>query len=197
MKKLIIIGALLLTLALPGLAQVITPGMSGVETRNALNTAFSEVLGVVDSVNETIRIGGVQITANAAEVNILDNALVNVTELNRLVGLSGNIMTLLGGKAPTNNANFTGTFTMPVPYTAGTTEVIDVVNYTTQNYSTTGTGNIVLSTGATLTTVNITDLIKLTPTVSPPSGATEGMIYMDTDHHLYVYNATTWMQLDN
>lgn len=100
MKKLIIIGALLLGLALQGFAQtdVLSPGMSGVQTRNALNTAFSQTLGVVDTVNETIRIAGVQITANAAEVNILDGALVNVTELNRLVGLSGSIMTLLGAK---------------------------------------------------------------------------------------------------
>ena len=100
MKKLIIIGVLLLGLALQGLAQtdVINPGMSGTQTRNALNTAFSELLGVVDTVNETIRIGGVQITSNAAEVNILDGALVNVTELNRLVGLPGNIITLLAGK---------------------------------------------------------------------------------------------------
>ena len=100
MKKLIIIGALLLGLALQGLAQtdVITPGMNGLQTRNALNTAFSEMLGVVDTVNETVRIGGIQITANAAEINILDNALVNVTELNRLVGLPDNIVTLLAGK---------------------------------------------------------------------------------------------------
>lgn len=100
MKKLIIIGALLLGLALPGLAQdVVTPGMNGLQTRNALNTAFSELLGVVDTVNETIRVGGVQITANATEINtVLDGALVNVTELNRLVGIPGNIVTLLAGK---------------------------------------------------------------------------------------------------
>lgn len=99
MKKLIIIGFLLLGLTLQGLAQdVVTPGMSGLQTRNALNTAFSELLGVVDTLNETIRVGGVQITANAAEVNILDGALVNVTELNRLVGIPGNIVTLLAGK---------------------------------------------------------------------------------------------------
>lgn len=100
MKKLIIIGALLIGLALQGLAQtdVITPGMNGLQTRNALNTAFSELLGVVDTIDETIRIGGIQITANAAEVNILDGALVDVAELNRLVGLSDNIMTLLGAK---------------------------------------------------------------------------------------------------
>lgn len=71
------------------------------------------------------------------------------------------------------------------------------LNYSTENYGATGTGDIVLSTGATLTTVNITDVIKLTPTASPPSGAVEGMVYADTDHHLYYHNGTTWIQLDN
>lgn len=75
--------------------------------------------------------------------------------------------------------------------------VTSAENYSTENYGATGTGDIVLSIGPTLTTVNITDVIKLTPTASPPAGATEGMIYMDTDHHLYVHNGTTWVQLDN
>lgn len=71
------------------------------------------------------------------------------------------------------------------------------LDYSTENYGATGTGDIVLSTGPTLTTVNITDVIKLTPTASPPTGATEGMIYADTDHHLYYHNGTTWIQIDN
>lgn len=73
----------------------------------------------------------------------------------------------------------------------------NIENYSTENYGSTGTGDIVLSIGPTLTTVNITDVIKLTPTASPPTGATEGMIYADTDHHLYYYNGTGWVQLDN
>jgi hypothetical protein len=39
--------------------------------------------------------------------------------------------------------------------------------------------------------------IVLTPSVSPPGSPVEGMIYMDTDHHLYVYNASIWVQIDN
>jgi hypothetical protein len=75
--------------------------------------------------------------------------------------------------------------------------ITGVEEYSVENYGATGTGDIVLSVGATLTTVNITDVIKLTPTASPPAGATEGMIYADTDHHLYYYNGTGWIQLDN
>ena len=44
--------------------------------------------------------------------------------------------------------------------------------------------------------VNITHFFTLTPMVAPPSGS-EGRVYMDTDHHLYVHNGTTWVQLDN
>lgn len=76
-------------------------------------------------------------------------------------------------------------------------DTTDTETYSTENYGTTGTGDIVLSIGPTLTTVSITDVIRLTPTASPPAGATEGMIYADTDHHLYYYNGTGWIQLDN
>ena len=100
-------------------------------------------------------------------------------------------------KAPINNATFTGTHTIPLPFTAGSTEVTSIENYSTENYGATGTGDIVLSIGPTLTTVNITDVIHLTPTANPPAGAREGMIYADTDHHLYYYNGTSWIRLDN
>ncbi|HNX38577.1 MAG TPA: glycosyl hydrolase family 28-related protein [Candidatus Cloacimonadota bacterium] len=45
--------------------------------------------------------------------------------------------------------------------------------------------------------LHITDALHLTPTANPPGTATEGTIYMDTDHHLYVHNGSTWIQLDN
>ncbi len=39
--------------------------------------------------------------------------------------------------------------------------------------------------------------IKLLPQALPPGSPAEGMIYADTDHHLYYYNGSTWVQLDN
>jgi hypothetical protein len=39
--------------------------------------------------------------------------------------------------------------------------------------------------------------LRLMPTALPPTTVREGMIYMDTDHHIYVYNGSTWVQLDN
>ncbi len=41
------------------------------------------------------------------------------------------------------------------------------------------------------------DVLKLTPSASPPVTANEGDIYADTDHHLYYFNGTDWKQLDN
>ncbi len=45
--------------------------------------------------------------------------------------------------------------------------------------------------------VGINDVLTLTPIADPPSNPAEGMIYADTDHHLYYYNGSTWKQLDN
>ena len=98
-------------------------------------------------------------------------------------------------KANSDSPIFTTTATLPASLTIGSSSVTGTEAYSSENYGSTGTGNIVLSTGPTLTTVNITDVIKLTPTASPPAGATEGMIYADTDHHLYYYNGTSWISM--
>lgn len=39
--------------------------------------------------------------------------------------------------------------------------------------------------------------VNLTPQADPPSVAAEGQVYADTDHHMYYYNGTSWLQLDN
>jgi hypothetical protein len=206
MKKLIIIGFLLFSLALRGLAQnVVSPGMDGLQTRNALNTAFSEVLGVVDTVSETIRIEGIQVTAKAAEVNILDGALVNVTELNRLVGIPGNIVTLLAGKenslgnpsvdgyVPSKSVAGVVTWIAPgggaeYPEGSGIPTIVDgstwgatigvssAENYSTENYGTTGMGDIVLNSGPTITNPTIYYTPRATGTVVAGTGITATML---------------------
>ena len=40
-------------------------------------------------------------------------------------------------------------------------------------------------------------VLTLTPMADPPGAPAEGMIYADTDHHLYYYNGSGWVQLDN
>lgn len=47
------------------------------------------------------RIGGTAVTSNAAELNILDGALINYTELNHLVGVTSAIQTQLNAKQAT------------------------------------------------------------------------------------------------
>jgi len=50
---------------------------------------------------------------------------------------------------------------------------------------------------------NLRSVLRLTPRAVPPTltidgmAPSEGMIYADTDHHLYYYNGTSWLQLDN
>lgn len=48
--------------------------------------------------NGTIRLGGVVITPDGTEINILNGLLSNTTELNRLVGVTANVQTQINGK---------------------------------------------------------------------------------------------------
>jgi len=59
-------------------------------------------------------------------------------------------------------------------------------------YSLEVVGNANITTSCTLGT-----FLQLTPTADPPGSPSEGMIYADTDHHIYYYNGSTWVQLDN
>ena len=80
------------------------------------------------------------------------------------------------GYAPTNNATFTGTHVIPLPYTVGTTSVTSVENYPTENYGTTGMGDVVFSIGATMTSPNITNAPVATGTVVAGTGITAAML---------------------
>ena len=46
-------------------------------------------------------------------------------------------------------------------------------------------------------TVNINSVLSLTLRADPPGSPVEGMIYADTDHHIYYYNGSGWVQMDN
>jgi len=56
------------------------------------------------------------------------------------------------------------------------------------------TAQIQWTTTDTVTT--FLNCIKLLPQDDPPGTPAEGMIYSDTDHHLYYYNGSGWVQLD-
>lgn len=40
-------------------------------------------------------------------------------------------------------------------------------------------------------------VLKLTPSADPPGSPSAGWVYMDTDNNIYVYNGTTWVQMNN
>jgi hypothetical protein len=171
------------------------PTINGGTFKTALSLTASDVgLGNVTNESKATMFTNPTFTGTVAGVSASMVGLGNVTNESKATMFT----------SPT----FTGTVTMPTPFTLGATSVTvsgaelnlldgvtSIETYSTENYGATGTGNIVLSIGATLTTVNITDVIKLTPTASPPAGATEGMIYADTDHHLYYYNGSTWVSM--
>jgi len=111
MKKAVFL-LILLSLCILSQAQVVTSGMTGAQMRNALNTKFNDIADVVDNTNRTIKVGGIVITANATELNILDGILATTTELNRLVGVTSSIQTQLDSKAPIASPTITGTATI-------------------------------------------------------------------------------------
>ena len=199
MRKLLVF--ILILISIKGLAQydsikISTPN-SGVGDN--LRTAGGKMNAVITHLN-TIQIYNI----SQPEMAILNGALASTAEINHLVGVTSPVQTQLNARAPLASPTFTGTVVLPATTSIGTvsnTEILALdgvtgsLNYSSENYGATGTGDIVLNTGPTLTTVNITDVIKLTPTASPPSGATEGMIYADTDHHLYYYNGTSWVSM--
>ena len=45
--------------------------------------------------------------------------------------------------------------------------------------------------------INMGSVLKMTPLADPPTSPSLGWIYVDTDTHIYMYNGTTWKQLDN
>lgn len=59
------------------------------------------------------------LTASAAELNILDGATLSTTELNYLDGVTSAIQTQLNAKAPTASPTFTGTVTLPTDTSVG------------------------------------------------------------------------------
>ena len=68
--------------------------------------------------------GATDVTSTAAEVNILDGATLSVTELNYVDGVTSAIQTQMDLKAPLASPTFTGTVTIPTPFTLGAVSVL-------------------------------------------------------------------------
>ena len=74
------------------------------------NTVANEMRIYNGTIFEAIGLNGV--TADAAELNILDGATLTTTELNYVDGVTSAIQTQLDTKAPSANPTFTGTVTL-------------------------------------------------------------------------------------
>jgi len=74
------------------------------------NTSANEMRIYNGTVFEAVGLNGV--TADAAEINILDGATLSTTELNYVDGVTSGIQGQLDAKAPINNPVFTGTVSL-------------------------------------------------------------------------------------
>ena len=82
-------------------APVADPTFTGTATAPTVNASTA------------LQIGGVAVTATAAELNVLDGITASVSDLNGVVGINSNVQTQLNLKAPIDGATFTGTTTIP------------------------------------------------------------------------------------
>ena len=106
MRKLITI--LLFALAVQCHSQW-TPMRNRVEYRDSVSFRRDANFLAPARFQQSFKLGAVTVTSNGAELNILDGALVNVTELNRLVGVTSGVQAQLNSKAPIDSPTFTGT----------------------------------------------------------------------------------------
>lgn len=86
-------------------------------------TASAAELNVLDGITaSTVELNILDgVTASAAELNILDGATLTTTELNYVDGVTSNIQTQLDAKSPSADPTFTGTVALP-----STTSIGDV-----------------------------------------------------------------------
>lgn len=96
-------------------------------------------------------------------------------------------------RAFTGNWDFVGMIKMSQPLTIDTTSLsaTDIQHFKTSYETISDT--ISIDSVAYLSA----EVLTLRPILNPPDTPVEGMIYVDTDHHIYYYNGTAWKQLDN
>jgi polygalacturonase len=154
-------------------------------------------------------------TSMGIDGNVFTNITVQAYSNTRIA-----IDSLVGGHNRFDNLMLYDFAAYSVPHdlilNTATYTIINGANIRSANIHDYGTRNRIVTSGGLLTTgtraidyndvyvyrkaagvLKIEDAIELFPTASPPAGATEGAIYSDTDHHLYYYNGTSWVQLDN
>jgi hypothetical protein len=97
MKKILLIIAL----AALGLVTYCQTGTGWYKEQRKLNHRDSAYFAKDVNFVAPIRIDGISVTSHAAELNILDGGLINFTELNSLLNITGNVQTQLNAKQAT------------------------------------------------------------------------------------------------
>ena len=87
-----------------------------------------------------LQIGGVAITATAAELNIMDGVTASASDLNGVAGINSNVQTQLNLKAPIDGPTFTGDVTLPdkIVHTGDTNTAIRFPADDTVSFETSG-----------------------------------------------------------
>ncbi len=117
------------------------------------NTTANELRVYNGTIWEPVGLNGV--TADAAEINILDGATLSTTELNYVDGVTSAIQTQLNTKAPLASPTFTGTPTLPTG-TIATTQTAgnNTTAVATTAFVSTAVANLVDTAPGTLDTLN-------------------------------------------
>lgn len=102
-----------------------------------INTALDTIVDAVNGTSgttapdlSTLTINGTDVTATAAELNILDGVTATTAELNYVDGVTSSVQTQLDAKAPKASPTFTGTMTAAG---ANFSAAVDVDNTVTAN----------------------------------------------------------------
>ena len=117
------------------------------------NTTANELRVYNGTIWEPVGLNGV--TADAAEINILDGATLSTTELNYVDGVTSAIQTQIDTKAPLASPTFTGTPTLPTG-TIATTQTAgnNTTAVATTAFVSTAVANLVDTAPGTLDTLN-------------------------------------------
>lgn len=108
----------------------------------------------------------------------------------------GDTLAQIGFKGYANDFATAAQIQANVSGTVGTPAVPGKLTFSITDDTTRGFVNHLVLDGKT-NTATINSILRLPPIADPPGSPLEGMIYADTDHHLYYHNGTTWKQLDN
>ena len=109
-------------------APVADPTFTGTATAPTVNASTA------------LQIGGVAVTATAAELNVLDGITASVSDLNGVAGINSNVQTQLNLKAPIDGPTFTGDVTLPdkIVHTGDTNTAIRFPADDTVSFETSG-----------------------------------------------------------